>query len=198
MRRLLGRGGSRQVRRGVDTCSQPARAPVVINRRVRPMNSNTTTAAGHTCNLRSGPGRSAGRSGRSPGNGSSGRWRVCGWNSLCAAPGGPARPKISDVPFSCPVHNCRHARHPHRRRCRSGPKRDFLHVCLDGVAVRRGTAPSRHGQPRVEGGTIGRNSHLCPARASVGAAAMGRADGGAFAAGIHFARAGRPRKAENQ
>ncbi len=44
------------------------------------------------------------------------------------------------------------------------------------------------GQPRVEGGTIGRNSHLCPARASVGAAAMGRADGGAFAAGIHFAQ----------
>ena len=37
------------------------------------------------------------------GNGSSGRWRVCGWNSLCAAPGGPARPKISDVPFSCPA-----------------------------------------------------------------------------------------------
>jgi hypothetical protein len=36
-------------------CSWPARAPVAMNRRVRPMNSNTTTAAGHTCNLRSGP-----------------------------------------------------------------------------------------------------------------------------------------------
>ena len=47
--------------RRVEMRSRPAHATDVINRRVRPANSATTTAAGHTCNLRSGPDRAADR-----------------------------------------------------------------------------------------------------------------------------------------